>query len=72
MVQCNLHPYPHATTLIVRCQVSQLESTLAKERSERAELMQRIEQLETRDEARLQHVAEQEKALGVQVGVKEK
>lgn len=52
--------------------MSQLESTLAKERSERAELMQRIEQLEAHDEARLQHFAEQEKALCVQVGVKEK
>jgi BMFP domain-containing protein YqiC len=52
--------------------VSQLESTLAKERSERAKLMQRIEQLEACDEARLQHFAEQETALGVQVGVKEK
>jgi BMFP domain-containing protein YqiC len=52
--------------------VSQLESTLAKEHSERADLMQRIEQLEARDEAHLQHFAEQEKALCVQVGVKEK
>ena len=52
--------------------MSQLESTLAKERSERAELMQRIEQSEARDKARLQHFAEQEKALSVQVGVKEK
>jgi len=67
-----LYPYPYVTTLIVQCQVSQLESTLAKERSERAELMQRIEQSEARDKARLQHFAEQEKALSVQVGVKEK
>lgn len=52
--------------------MSQLESTLAKERSERAELMQQIEQLEAHDEARLHHFAEQEKALCVQVGVKEK
>lgn len=50
--------------------MSQLESTLAKERSERAELLQRIEQLEAHDEARLRHFAEQEKALCVQVGVK--
>lgn len=52
--------------------MSQLESTLAKERSERAELMQRIEQMEAHDEAHLQHFAEQEKALCVQVGVKKK
>lgn len=51
--------------------MSHLESTLAKERSERDELRQRIEQLEAHDEARLQHFAEQEKALRVQVGVKE-
>jgi len=50
--------------------VSQLESTLAKERSERAELLQRIEQLEAHDEARIQRFAEQEKVLSVQVGVK--
>lgn len=65
-----VYPYPYATTLIFQCQVSHLESTLAKERSERAELIQRIEQLEAHGEARLQHFAEQEKALCVQVGVK--
>jgi hypothetical protein len=52
--------------------VSQLESRLAKERSEQAELMQRIEQLEAQDEARSQHFAGQEKTLRVQVGVKNK
>jgi hypothetical protein len=57
---------------IVHGQVSQLESTLAKERNEQAELMQRIEQLEAQDEARLQHFAGQEKARCVQVSVKEK
>lgn len=51
--------------------MSQLESTLAKERRDRAELIQRIEQLEAQDEARLQHSVGQENALRVQVGVKE-
>ncbi|PNF37290.1 hypothetical protein B7P43_G00421 [Cryptotermes secundus] len=53
----------------LRSQVSQLESILSKERSERALLMQQIEQLqlEAQDHAHLQLCAGQERALRVQV-----
>jgi hypothetical protein len=42
----DIYPYLYAIILNVCYQVSQLESMLAKEQSERAQLMQRIEQMQ--------------------------
>jgi hypothetical protein len=67
-------PYFHAATLNVHCQVAQLECMLAKERNEHAQLMQRVEQLqlEVQNQAHLQPCLGEEKALRIQVGVKDR